>query len=161
MAKPISAAFNKLVTALMSRLNAADATILRNDFDTNLAMLGTVDLINGKTPVTITAASGASLVKTDTATTWTWTYTGSHVIPPSPASRVVFGGFNVWEGTVVKLTVAGSVVLNETMTMPTGYLEVANLAAGSTQTIKLEIIAPKGNRQPTTTNWFLRSEKLT
>lgn len=160
-AKPISAAFTKLVNSLMTRLNAADTTIMRNDFDTSLAMLSTVDAINGKTPVTITAAAGASLVKTDTGTTWTWTYTGSHIIPPSPASRVVFGGFYAWESTKVKLTVAGATVLEETMTVPTGYLEVANLAAGSTQTIKLEIIVPKTARQPMTTNWFIRSEKLT
>lgn len=151
--------FNRLMAAINVRLRGAEMTMLANDYDLAVGLNAAADAVAGVTVTTITAASGGSLVEADAGANTTFTYTGSHVIPAATVARIAFGNFYVWTGSIVKLTIGSTVVVNDTVTGPTGYFDVADIATG-TQTVKLEIIVPKTVRRPTTTNWFLRSEKL-
>lgn len=151
--------FNRLMAAINVRIRGAEMALLAQDYDLAVGLSAAADAVAGVTVTTITAASGGSLVEADAGANTTFTYTGSHVIPAGTTARIAFGNFYVWEGSQVKLTIGSTVVVNDTVTAPTGYFDIADIATG-TQSVKLEIIVPKTVRRPTTTNWFLRSEKL-
>lgn len=151
--------FNRLMAAINVRIRGAEMALLAQDYDLAVGLSAAADAVAGVTVTTITAASGGSLVEADAGANTTFTYTGSHVIPAGTTARIAFGNFYVWEGSQVKLTIGSTVVVNDTVTTPTGYFDIADIATG-TQSVKLEIIVPKTTRRPTTTNWFLRSEKL-
>lgn len=155
----ITKLFNRLLAAINVRIRSAEMTMLAQDYDLAVGLNSAADAVAGLTVTTITAASGGSLVEADAGANTTFTYTGSHVVPAATTARVAFGNFYVWPGTQIKLTIGSTVVINDTVTGATGYFDIADLAVG-TQSVKLEIVVPKTTRRPTTTNWFLRSEKL-
>ena len=152
--------FNRMMAGVNARIRGAETTMLAQGYDLAIGLNAASDAIAGLTVTTITAASGGSLVEADAGANTTFTYSGSHVIAAGTTARVAFGNFYVWEGTTVKLTIGSTVMINEVIDIPTGYFDIADFATTGTFTVKLEIIVPKTTRRPTTTNWFLRSEKL-
>lgn len=154
----IATLFNRFFAAIGKRVTDSELATMSQGYDLSVGLHEAADAIAGVTATVITAASGGSLVATGEAQR-VYTYSGTHVVPAATVARIVFGGFGVFPGAKVELSIDGTVVVNETMDVATKYFDLADLATGSHAVI-LKITEPAGTRSTITTDWFLRSEKL-